>query len=233
MLFRSSNGTIVRATGTGTILNDDGAVSQRVEGDIVDSMGGAGGDNQVLSNDVNIIRQIQLGLLPAPAPGAQFQAADVNLDAAGACGNGQIDAGDVTVIRGYNLGILNGVPLPTKPLCGPTGPVVSIANESPEVVGRIIRAVNVSTAAGQTVTVSFQLDSQGDEASASFTANWNPAVLTYVSSAVGSGVPTGTNLGVNATQTAQGRLGVLLDATNPYAAGTRQILTVKIGRAHV
>ncbi|MBK6587198.1 MAG: hypothetical protein IPG22_02600 [Acidobacteria bacterium] len=67
--------------------------------------------------------------------------------------------------------------------------------ESPEVVGRIIRAVNTTTTTGQTVAVSFQLDSQGDEASASFTVNWNPAVFTYVSSAAGAGVPTGTNLG--------------------------------------
>lgn len=220
----ASNGTIARATGTGTILNDDG-VSQRVEGDVVDGSGGPGGDNQVLANDVNVIRQIQLGLLPAPAPGPQFQAADVNLDAPGACGNGQIDAGDVTVIRGYNLGVLNGLPLPTKPVCGPTAPVVT-GPDSPEVVGRIIRAVNTTGTPGQPVTVSYQLDSQGDEASFSFTTNWNPAVLTYVSSALGSGVPAGANLGLNTSQAANGRLGVLVDSTNTFAAGTRQILTV-------
>ncbi|HQZ97414.1 MAG TPA: cohesin domain-containing protein, partial [Pyrinomonadaceae bacterium] len=137
----------------------------------------------------------------------------------------QIEAGDVTVIRGYNLGVLNGVPITTKPVCGPTAPVAT-RTDSPEVVGRIIRAVNTTSTAGQTVAVSFQLDSQGDEASASFTVNWNPAVFTYVSSTAGAGVPTGTNLGVNTSQTAAGRLGVLLDATNTYAAGTRQILTV-------
>ena len=127
----------------------------------------------------------------------------------------------MTVIRQYNLGSI-----PPKPVCGPTSAITPTLNESPEVVGRIVRAVNTTTSAGQTVNVSFQLDSQGDEASASFTANWNPAVFTYVSSAQGSGVPSGTNFGINATQTAQGRLGVLLDATNTYATGTRQILTV-------
>lgn len=232
-------GLLGRATGIGTIINDDGVPTPsptptptqtptpnpRIEGDVVNGSGGAAGDNLVLANDVNVIRQMQLGLLPQPAAGSQFQAADVNLDAPGACGNGQIDAGDVTVIRGYNLGLLNGQPLPTKPVCGPTAQVTA-RPYSLEVVGRIIRAVNTTGISGATLVVSFQLDSQGDEASASFTVNWNPAALTYVSSAPGAGVPSGTNLGLNTSQTASGRLGVLLDATNTYAMGTRQILII-------
>ena len=108
---------------------------------MVNASGGANGDGAVLANDVNVIRQIQLGQMPQPPAGQQFQAADVNLDAPGACGNAQIDAGDVTVIRGYNLGLLNGQPLATKPVCGPTAPVTS-RTDSPDAVGRIIRAVN-------------------------------------------------------------------------------------------
>ena len=155
-----------------------------------------------------------------PASPSQFQRADIN----GTCGDAAINAADVTVARNW---LLNSTPLPDA--CGPTAAAAANpADESrPDVVGRIIRAVNVPNAvAGQPVTVQFQLDSQGDEASASFTVNWNPAVLTYVSAALGNGVPSGTNLGLNTTQTAQGRLGVLLDATNTYAAGTRQILLV-------
>ena len=234
-------GLIGRATGIGTIVNDDGGATPtptptptgtptpsptptpqqtRPEGDVVDGSGGPLGDNQVLANDVSYIRQVVLGNLPPLANGIQFQAGDTNLDAGNGCGNGQIEVGDVTVIRGYNLGLF-----PLKPVCGPTAPVSS-RTDSPDVVGRIIRAVNTNGFGVQSVTVPFQLDSQGDEASASFTANWNPAVLTYVSAALGNGVPSGTNLGLNTTQTAQGRLGVLLDATNTYAAGTRQILLV-------
>lgn len=113
------------------------------------------------------------------------------------------------------------------PACGPTAPGGPVADEAgrPDVT-RVIRAVNVTTTPGSTITVAFQLDSQGDETSISYTANWNPAVLTYVSSAVGNGVPAGTNFSTNTTQTAAGRLGVLLDSTNTYAAGTRQIATV-------
>ena len=230
------NVILVKPDGIGVIFNDDQNPSgtptptptpqTRVEGDVVDANGsGTTGDGLVLANDVNVIRQMQLGLLPQPAAGSQFQAADVNLDAPGACGNGQIDAGDVTVIRGYNLGLLNGQPLPTKPVCGPTAQVTA-RPDSLEVVGRIIRAVNTTGISGATLVVSFQLDSQGDEASASFTVNWTPAALTYVSSAPGAGVPSGTNLGLNTSQTASGRLGVLLDATNTYAMGTRQIMTI-------
>ena len=94
--------------------------------------------------------------------------------------------------------------------------------------GRLIRSVSRTAQAGQTIPVIFQLDSQGDEASASFTANWNPAVFTYVSAVAGTGVPAGTNLGLNTSQTAQGKLGVLLDSTNRYNAGTRGLLTLTL-----
>ncbi|MEQ1604782.1 MAG: Calx-beta domain-containing protein [Pyrinomonadaceae bacterium] len=225
-LLSATAGTIPPSPGgdrVATINNDDGpppTPAPGFEGDIVDGAGTNAGDNLVLSNDVSAIRQALLnsGNL-GTIIGNVFQRADVNLP----CGNGQIDSGDVTVIRQI---LLNSTPLVAA--CGPTAAVrpESMDAARPDVVGRIIRAVNTTGVAGQPVTVSFQLDSQGDEASASFTANWNPAVLTYVSAAVGAGVPTGTNLGLNTSQTAQGRLGVLLDATNTYAAGTRQILTV-------
>ncbi|HQZ97562.1 MAG TPA: carboxypeptidase regulatory-like domain-containing protein, partial [Pyrinomonadaceae bacterium] len=145
--------------------------------------------------------------------------------------NAQIEAGDVTVIRGYNLGVLNGVPITTKPVCGPTAPVTTSPVEpnartaSPE-VGRTIRAVNTQWNFTPTVTVDLQLDAIGDEASTSFSLNWNPAIFTYVSSNMGGGTPAGTNLGLNTNQTGQGRLGVLLDATNTYGAGPRQLLTI-------
>ena len=227
---------VVKSIGLGTIFNDDVAGTPvptptpspspsptpvtRVEGDVVDASGGPNGDNAVLANDVNIIRQMQLGLIAPPAAGTQFQAADVNLDQNNGCGNAQIDAGDVTVIRGYNLGLFA-----PKPVCGPTAPT-GAKPSLVEATSRIIRAVDVVGFPGQNVTVQFEMDSQGTEASASFASNWNPAVLNYVSTAMGNGVPAGTNLSLNATQRGDGRLGVLLDSTNTFAAGTRQILTM-------
>jgi hypothetical protein len=223
-------GTVSNAnnTGVGTIINDDGpiVIPPGIEGDVVDANGGTAGDGLVLANDVAAIRQFILGN-GTPATGAppnnQFQRADTN-------NNGLIDAGDVTIIRQM---ILGNIPNNT-PATGPTGPSARPAAKAeagdeaarPDQVLRIIRAVNTTGVAGQQVTVQFQLDSQGDEASLSFTVNFDQTKLTYVSAALGNGTPAGTNLGLNTSQVAQGRLGVLLDATNTYANGTRQILTV-------
>ncbi|MEQ1605547.1 MAG: cohesin domain-containing protein, partial [Pyrinomonadaceae bacterium] len=196
-----------------------------LEGDVVSAAGTAPGGDGVLSNDVTIARQMVLGLITPTAQ--QFRNADSAPRTT--LGDGcPINATDVTQAGRYNLGLdpPTAAGGPATPV--PGGCIQPTRNESPDSpeVGRVIRAVNMAANPGQTITVSFQLDSQGDEASTSFTANWNPAVFTYVSAAAGAGVPTGTNLGLNTTQTAQGRLGVLLDSTNTYAAGTRQILNV-------
>lgn len=76
------------------------------------------------------------------------------------------------------------------------------------------------------VVVPFELDAVGNEASVSFTINFDPAKLSNPQVSLGSGVPQGSVLSVNANQAAQGRIGVLIDSTNTYAAGTRQVITV-------
>lgn len=81
------------------------------------------------------------------------------------------------------------------------------------------------------VTVSFQLDSMGDEASTSFTVNFNQNLLGSPLAALGTGVPFGSNLGVNTNEAAMGRIGILIDSVNPYAMGTRQILTISFNVA--
>lgn len=217
-------GVTTTVVATVNILNDGDVTlpptGAGFEGDIVDAVGGPGGDGFVLANDVSAIRQYILGNgAPVTNPN-QFQRADVNLP----CGNGQIDAGDVTVIRQMILGT---VPNNT-PACGPTVPGGAPTTDEarPDVVARIIRAVNTQTVAGATVVVPFQLDAIGDEVSAAFTINFNSAVFTYVSTAPGAGLPANSVVNVNATQAAQGRLGVLIDGTTAIPAGTRQILLV-------
>lgn len=91
---------------------------------------------------------------------------------------------------------------------------------------RIIRATNGAANPGQNVTINVQIEAQGNESSASFTLNFNPAILTNPQVALGNGVPQGANLGTNLSQVAQGNIGVLVDSTNTYAAGTRNILNV-------
>ena len=94
--------------------------------------------------------------------------------------------------------------------------------------GRVIRATNVSIPGGVTrqVTVPIQLDSQGDEASTSFSLQFNSLVLANPVVTLGIGVPAGSNLGINANNLAQGQLGVLVDSTNTYAAGPRNIANI-------
>ena len=120
-----SNGTIARAVGTATIVNDDGGptptptpVGDASEGDVVDANGGPAGGDGVLSNDVNVVRQFALGNLSPVSTPNQFQRADVN----GVCGDGAINAADVTVVRQFVLGTLQ-----PGPACGPTQPTVSVA----------------------------------------------------------------------------------------------------------
>lgn len=70
------------------------------------------------------------------------------------------------------------------------------------------------------------LNSQGNESSVSFSVNFDTTRLTNPVVALGSGVPTGSNLGTNLSQAAAGRIGVLVDSTNTYAVGTRQVITI-------
>jgi hypothetical protein len=96
---------------------------------------------------------------------------------------------------------------------------------------RIIRAVSVATQPGQQVTVSFQLDSQGNEASIAFSVNFNQAILSNPVVALGSGAPNGSSLGTNVNQVANGQIGVLVGSSNAYTQGTRQIITIKFNVA--
>ncbi len=94
---------------------------------------------------------------------------------------------------------------------------------------RVVRATTVAvplSAQAQQAVVAFQIDSLGNETSVSFSFNFNPAVLTNPVVELGNGVPADTNLGTNLNNAAQGRVGVLVDTVNTYAAGTRNIATV-------
>ena len=119
-------------------------------------------------------------------------------------------------------------PTPTStPTPTPTPTPIPTPTPSPTPNGRIIRAVSVGTQPGQQVTVSIQLDSQGNEAATSFTVNFDPTRLSNPLATVGIGVPSGSSLNTNPNEAANGRLGVLVDSTSTYAMGTRQIMTIR------
>ena len=191
-----------------------------IEGDIIGPNGEPVGGGGVNAGDVSKIRALVLGLVPFDTTTNQYQRADSAPRAT--FGDGcPVNAGDVTQTRRYILGLD-----PATPAGGPTvGAPCTPEIPSGASAGRILRAVN-GTLAGQQITVAFELDSQGDESSTSFTVNFNPALLSNPSAALGTGVPSGSVLGTNTTEIANGRIGILIDSTNTYAAGTRQILTI-------
>ena len=134
------------------------------------------------------------------------------------------DTDGITLTTTYQSG---NVTIGSGPTPTPTPTPTATPTPTPTpAAGRIIRAVSAGTQPGLMVTVSFQLDAQGDESSTSFTVNFDPTRLSNPVAALGSGVPAGSNLGTNTNEVAMGRLGILIDSTNTYAMGTRQILTV-------
>jgi hypothetical protein len=96
------------------------------------------------------------------------------------------------------------------------------------VVGpRTVRVVSTTLAAGQSGTVSIELDSQGDENALGFSLNFDQTKLSYVSAVMGTDAA-GASMNVNPSATASGRLGLALalGAGATFSSGTRQLVTV-------
>lgn len=93
---------------------------------------------------------------------------------------------------------------------------------------RTLSIVSTQAAAGSQVSVSIEIDSQGDEVAFSFSLNFDPTVLSNPVASLGSGVPASTSVGLNSTQTQQGRLGVLVDTVNAFQASppNRQVVVI-------
>jgi len=93
---------------------------------------------------------------------------------------------------------------------------------------RRLRIVSTTANAGSQVVVSVELESEGDEVAASFTLNFDQTILSSPVVALGSGVPAGSTLSLNTNQIASGRIGILVDSTNPFPLSppNRQMITV-------
>ena len=70
------------------------------------------------------------------------------------------------------------------------------------------------------------MDSLGDETAASFTLNFDPAILANPFVELGPGVPEGTTLTTNFTAIGDGRLGILIDSGELFKAAASTIITV-------
>jgi uncharacterized protein (TIGR03437 family) len=100
--------------------------------------------------------------------------------------------------------------------------------------GREIRAVNATASPGQSLTVSLELNSQGDENAVGFSLSFSPAVLSYQSANLGGGVPAGAAFFINTNAAGSGRVGFVLalPAEQKFQAGTRQLFTVTFSVAN-
>ena len=126
----------------------------------------------------------------------------------------------------YDVVVSNGV----APNATSTAATLTVT--SPSTVSISVAGNAITTATG---TVAINLASVGTENAVFFSLSWDPAVLTYASSALGTSVQSDLNLGgsnINTSQTATGKLGLsfFLKAGASVSAGTRQIFTVTFTR---
>ena len=91
---------------------------------------------------------------------------------------------------------------------------------------RNIRAVSTTATPGQPVTMSFVIDSQGNEGTVQTSVVFPTSILSNPVVAIGSGAPNGSGVGTNTSQVAQGRIGVQVFGPNSYTAGTKQMFTI-------
>jgi hypothetical protein len=93
-------------------------------------------------------------------------------------------------------------------------------------------AENSSADALGNVTVPIALDANGNENALGFTLNFNPALLSYVGTSLGSG-GAGATLVVNSNQVANGQLGIgmILPTGMSFSAGTQEVVDVSFTTA--
>lgn len=183
-----------------------------------------GNDGQVSADDTAQIRRFVAGL-DTNFQYNELQRADTAPIADG--GDGALSVADVMQSSRFVLG------LDTKRDAGGPNEFESFnpilrAGKNNKALPREIRPVSVNRI-GNKVTVAVELESQADETGIGFTLNYNTAHLSNPANiTLGNGAP-GANLTVNTSQTANGKLGILIDkAPNaPFAAGVRQIVRIE------
>lgn len=119
---------------------------------------------------------------------------------------------------------------------GGSFPALDLATPVSAQAGRSYRIVSVDGVAGTFVFFILELNSLGDETGFTTSLNFNPNILsisgvsginTNPDVSLGADSPAGTWLTVNATQVANGRIGVFLSSPTPFTAGTRSAIVFK------
>lgn len=199
--------TVIRVRG-GAFESD---VAPRPEGD---------NDGAVNDADVSQIRRFALRMDQDYALN-EFQRADSAPLVAR--GDGRVSLADVMQARRFAAG-LDGVAGAFGPNAEVGGLTQIPQSANSAGAGRQVRATRVSRV-GSTLSVAVELESEGDETGISFTLGFDPAKLTNPTNFVAGSDAAGASVAVNATQ--PGIVGVVVDRppTQPFASGSRQVLT--------
>jgi len=249
-LISATPGTVSTIDGIGTILNDDVGgpppppPGGNPEGDINrPALGVPGpGDGFVDVRDSAQFDRFADGRdCPQVSPN-EFQRYDDGPLAT--LGDARITSSDRTQLDRYIAGLdaLRPAGGPTAPITvtctAPSGPDVQPEPETEAVTAaRITRLVTAGGNAGTDVTVYVEADAQGNEVATQYSLNFNPRVmsLSNVSGSnpdvtVGAGAPTGTTITVNASQAANGHIGIVENyngaGTGSIKAGTKRIAAI-------
>lgn len=201
--------------------------AQGIEADVAPRPNGNG---SVSATDVSQVRRFAVGLDTYDTLNNEFQRADCAPFAT--LGNGSVAATDVTQARRYQLGSDA-----SQPAGGPNQsssrieltlkPTYETLMRNPEVLPRVVRVISVNTSPGGQVTVTLQVDANGDENNYGFSLNYMTSVLTNPVVTIGSGA-TGGNVLSN-TSTMPGKIGFSVDfggGTMP-SGSARQLVTVR------
>lgn len=191
------------------------------EGDVASRPNGDN-DGTVNAQDIDQIRRFA-AKLDADFQYNEFQRADVSPLADG--GDGSLSVADVVQTSRFSSGAdavrSNAGPLTAAPLAGKT-----IMGKEGNLLPRSIRPAVVTRTATK-IVIGVLLEAQGDETGVGFTLNYNVANLSNPTNiTVGSGA-SGAVLTSNTSQA--GKVGIILDKlpTQPFPAGTRQIVTIE------
>jgi hypothetical protein len=200
--------------------------AQGIEADVAPRPGGNG---TVSATDVSQIRRFAVGLDTFDGLNNEFQRADCAPYAT--LGNGSLAATDVTQARRYQLG--NDPAQPAGGANGPASfaPVAPKQGDAPEnatqALPRVVRVINASTSAGSQVTVTLQVDAEGDENNYGFSLDYTTSILSNPVVTIGTDA-TGGNVLAN-TSTMPGKIGFSVDfggGTMPAGNG-KQLVTVR------
>jgi hypothetical protein len=95
------------------------------------------------------------------------------------------------------------------------------------IADRVVRVVGQTAAPGATITVPVQLFAHGEENALGFSLNFDPALLTYQTSVLGSAAAD-ASMNVNSSQTSTGKIGIALakPAGVTWSAGTQEIVKI-------